>query len=321
MTLVGSTIGKKAFRLIVVVLVVSAITFLMVNSLPGDVAYVIGGEDASLDDIRAIRKELGLDRNMAVRYFIWMGNVITGDFGKSYLTDEPVFEAIVSRLPVTIELIVISQVIALLLAIPTGIISAYRSDTVMDRLISSTGFATLSIPSFVMSLVTIYFFSIQLRWLPATGYIPISEGIRANLKSFLLPSLSIALIEWVVLMRVLRSDMIMTLQEDYILLAKSQGLPTHRILLRHALRPSSFTLLTLFGLQVGHLIGGALIIEIVFALPGIGRLMIEAIFSQDSTIIQGCVLFITTGYLLINFLVDLGYSLLDPRIRREKSNG
>jgi len=209
-------IWKKVFRFVLIVLAVSALTFLMVNILPGDVAYVVGGEDATLEDIQSIRKELGLDRNIVIRYFIWLGNALCGDLGVSYLTKEPVLDAILSRLPVTIELLILSQAIALLLALPAGIASAYRSNTLLDRFISGIGFATLSIPSFVMALLTIYLFAIELRWLPATGFIPLSEGLWANLRSFVLPALSIAMIEWVVLMRVLRSDMITTLQQNYI---------------------------------------------------------------------------------------------------------
>ena len=313
-------IGKKILRLVVVAVVVSAITFLMLNLLPGDVAYVIGGEDATAEDIRAIRAALGLDRPILVRYFVWLGNALRGDLGTSYLTHEPVFDAIVARLPVTLELIFISQLIALLLALPAGIFSAYRQNTIADRLISGSSFATLSIPSFVMALLAIYLFSIRLKWLPATGYIPISEGLWANLRGFILPGLSIALIEWVVLMRVLRSDMITTLQQNYILMARSKGLPPWKVLLHHALRPSSFTMITVLGLQIGRHIGEAVIVETIFALPGIGRLLINAIYARDFLMVQGCILLVTIGYVSINAMVDIAYAMLDPRIRAENDH-
>jgi len=171
-----------------------------------------------------------------------------------------------------------------------------------------------------MALVAIYLFSIQLRWLPATGYTPFFDGPWANIKSFVLPALSIALIEWVVLMRVLRSDMITTLQQNYILMAKAKGLPPWKILIGHALRPSSFTLITVFGIQIGRLLGEAVIVETIFALPGIGRLLINAIYARDYLMVQGCVLLITLGYVTINSVVDLLYAILDPRIRTEASN-
>jgi peptide/nickel transport system permease protein len=312
---------KKIAHLVLVVFVVSIFSFLLVDLLPADVAYELAGYDATLEEVESLREQLGLNDPIIMRYGRWLGGVFQGDLGVSLLNREPVWQAITARLPVTLELLFITQIFALLLAIPAGIFAAHRAETRSDRALGSIGFGLISIPSFAMAMLLIFLFSLQLKWLPATGYTPLSAGLWQNLEGFILPALAIALAEWVPLMRVLRSDMITTLQEDYILLAKSQGLPTRRILFRHALRPSCFTLLTIFGLQVGHLIGGALIIETVFALPGIGRLMIGAIFAQDSTIVQGCVLFITTGYLVINFLVDLGYRLLDPRIGSEQTHG
>jgi peptide/nickel transport system permease protein len=313
--------GKKLIHLLFVLFAVSAITFLMVNLLPGDVSYVIGGEDATPEDIQAIREAFGLDGNIIVRYFDWLGEILQGNLGESYLTGEPVLTAIADRLPITIELIIISQFIALALALPAGIYSAYRHSTFIDRFISGCGFTTLSIPSFVMALMLIFVFALQLKWLPATGYIPLSEGVWQNLQTFLLPSLSIALIEWVPLMRILRTDMITTLQEDFIMVARAKGMPTWRILFRDALKPSSLTLITILGLQIGHWIGAAVIIEMIYAMPGIGRLLVDAVFSRDFLMVQGCVLIITAAYVAINVLVDFLYTLLDPRIRREVHNG
>jgi len=310
-------VGKKALRLVLVVLAVSALTFLMINLLPGDVAYIVGGEEATPADIEAIRKNLGLDQNIGVRYLAWLRNASFGDLGKSYLTHEPVLGTIIARLPVTMELLIISQCMALMLALPSGIVCAYRSNSNLDRLVNGVGFASLSIPSFVMALLTIYLFSIKLRWLPATGYVPISINIGANLKSYVLPGLSIAMIEWVVLMRVLRSDMITTLGQNYILMARAKGIPPWRVLLQHALRPSSFTLITVLGIQIGRHLGEAVIVETIFALPGIGRLLIDSIYSRDYQMVQGCILLISVGYVIINSVVDLLYTVLDPRIRAE----
>ena len=310
-------LGKKALRLVIVVVAVSALTFLMINLLPGDVAHVVGGEEATLEDIEAIRKKMGLDQGIVVRYVTWLKNAASGDLGESYLTHEPVVDTIVARLPVTIELLIISQCMALMLALPSGIVSAYRSNSMTDRLVNGIGFATLSIPSFVMALLAIYLFSIKLRWLPATGYVPLSIDFGANLKSYVLPGLSIAMIEWVVLMRVLRSDMITTLGQNYILMARAKGLPPWRVLLQHALRPSSFTLITVLGIQIGRHLGEAVIVETIFALPGIGRLLIDSIYARDYQMVQGCVLLITVGYVVINSFVDLLYTVLDPRIRTE----
>ncbi len=314
-------LGGKAPRLLAVLFAATALTFLMVNLLPGDVAYEIGGQEASLEDIEAIREELGLNKNIVLRYVLWLADVARGDFGESFRTHEPVLEAILSRLPVTIELMLFAQVIALMMAVPVGMLSAYKSRSIMDRLFGAGAFGMLSIPVFVMALLLIFIFALRLQWLPATGYTPLSEGIRDNVRSFILPGLSLALVEWVSLMRVLRSDMITTLQQDFILMARAKGLPTWSILIRHALRPSSLTLITILGMQIGGLIGGAVIVETIFALPGIGRLLVTSIFARDFLMVQGCILMVAVGYVIVNFCVDIAYSLLDPRIRMERTNG
>ncbi len=309
-------IGKRCLHLIAVVLAVTAVTFLMVDLLPGDVAYTILGQDVTEEDIRALQNELGLDQPIFIRYAKWLAKALSGNLGVSHLTHESVAGAIVSRLPVTIELMLFAQVIALMLTIPCAILCAYRPQSLIDKSITALAFTTMSAPVFVMAIVLIYLFAVKLQWLPATGYVPINENVLLNLRSFILPALSIAMVEWVPLMRVLRSDMISTLQKDYILLARSKGLPVAHILFKHALRPSSFTLMTVFGLQIGHLIGGSLIVETIFALPGIGRLLIGAIFNQDINLIQGCILLIAVAYVGINFIVDILYTIVDPRIRK-----
>lgn len=311
--------GRRLLHLMAVLLAVTALTFFMVDLLPGDAAFEIAGQDALQEDVDAIREELGLDRNVLVRYFKWLGEVATGNLGRSLLTREPVLEIVLSRLPVTLELMIISQLLTLILAIPAGIASAYRADTGLDRSLSTAAFATMSVPVFVMALLLVFVFSLKLRWLPATGYVPLSAGLWPNLKSLILPAFSITLVEWVPLMRVLRSDMITILQEDFILMARSKGLPTARILFRHALRPSLFTLITILGLHIGHMIGGAVIVEWIFALPGMGRLLITAIFSRDAILVQGCILFATVGYVVTNFCVDLLYTIMDPRVRMRRS--
>lgn len=311
--------GKKLIRLILVILSVSALTFLMVDLLPGDVAFTIAGQGATLEDVEKIREDLELNQNILIRYAKWLGQAMLGELGHSFQNEEPVIDALLQRIPVTLELVIISQIFALFLAVPFGIISAYKSGTIVDKILNTAAFSVMSIPVFAMSLVFIFFFSIKLNWLPATGYVTWSEGFLVNLKSFILPGLSIAIIEWGPLMRILRSDMIATLQEDFILMAKSKGLPTHYILVNHALRPSCFTLITILGLQIGHLVGGAIIVENIFALPGIGSLLVSGIFSRDYLIVQGCILFITISYVFINFIIDILYFVLDPRIQAENN--
>ncbi len=315
------SLRKKTFHLLLVVWAVSALTFLMIDLLPGDAAYELAGPDASLEDIQALRKELGLDRHIVIRYTQWLGRALGGDLGTSVHTREPVLDAVLARLPVTIELMVMAQLFALLLAIPTGIVGAYRQGGWLDRALGSAAFATMSVPVFVLALLLILLFTLKLRWLPAMGYTPLSESLVMNVKSFILPAAGIAMVEWVPLMRVLRSDLIATLQQDYILMARAKGLPPRHILLHHALRPSALTLVTLVGLHIGHLMGGALIVETIFALPGIGRLLVGAIYGRDYNLIQGCVLLISVAYVVVNFFVDMVYPLLDPRIRSARPAG
>lgn len=311
----------KLLHLILVVLAVTAITFVMLDLLPASIAHEIAGRSATLDDVNAIREQLRLDDPVLVRYGRWLSGAVRWDLGSSLTSGEPVGAAIRSHLPVTLELIALAQLMALAFAIPVGIVSARRAGSWFDRLSGTIGFGLTSIPSFALAMVLIYLFSLRLKWFPATGYTPLSEGLWANLRGFMLPAASIALIEWVILMRVLRSDLIATLREDFILLARAKGLPTRRILLRHALRPSCFSMITLLGIHVGNLIGGAVIIENLFALPGIGRLLLSSIFAQDYPLVEGCVLVIAVGYVAVNFLVDLCYGLLDPRVRREVAGG
>ena len=310
-----NVIIKRLFKFLLVIVSVSLITFLMVDRLPGDMTYQIAGPGATPEEIRELQQELGLDRNVMHRYLSWLSRVSQGDLGISAVTGENVADAIISRLPVTLELLLISQMMALALAIPCGIISAYKAHSRIDRVIGSIAFGFMSIPIFILAIVFIYLFALKLEWLPATGYIPLSDGFWGNIQSLLLPSLSIALVEWVSLTRVLRSDMIATLKEDFILLVRAKGISDYRILLNHALKPSSFTLITILGIQIGHLISGAVIVETIFSLPGLGRLLVEAIYGRDVLMIQGCILFVTCAYVTINFMVDFLYSIFDPRIR------
>ncbi|MDP6688553.1 MAG: ABC transporter permease [Alphaproteobacteria bacterium] len=312
---------RRLRRLCIVMFAVTLLTFLLVNVLPGDIAYDIAGQDASEEDVQAIREDLGLNRPVLVRYISWLSGVFVGDWGASFRTGEPVLEAITSRFPVSLELMLFAQLLALLLAVPLGVVSAYRAGSRLDRGIAAAGFAAVSMPAFMVAILLILLFSMYLSVLPATGYEPISEGLWANLRGMILPALSIALAEWTILMRTLRAEMIGVLQEDYIALARAKGMADWHILVVHALRPSSFTLITLMGLQVGNLIGGSIIIESIFGIPGVGRLLINAIYARDFIVIQGCVTFIAIAYVLANFLVDMAYALLDPRIRVSAQHG
>jgi peptide/nickel transport system permease protein len=308
-------LARQVLRLAVVLFCVTLLTYLIVNILPGDVAIVILGALATPQDIAGLRADLGLDRPMLVRYFDWLGSALSGDLGRSYRNGEPVAQAIADRLPVSLQLMVMAQIIALGIAVPAALLSVRRPGGLFDRVSASAAFGFLATPNFMLGIVLIYLFSVSFDLLPATGFTPMSESLWGNLESMILPSLTLGLIEWTVLMRVLRSDLLTTLKEDFILLARAKGLPPWRVLLLHALRPSSFTLITVLGLNIGGLIGGAVIVEQIFALPGVGRLLLGGIFNRDLILVQGTVSFIAAGFVLINFLVDMLYAVLDPRVR------
>lgn len=308
-------LARQVLRLAVVLLCVTLLTYLIVNILPGDVAIVILGSLATPQDIAGLRADLGLDRPMLVRYFDWLGSALSGDLGRSYRNGEPVAQAIADRLPVSLQLMVMAQIIALGIAVPVALLSVRRPGGFFDRMSASAAFGFLAMPNFMLGIVLIYLFSVTFDLLPATGFTPMSEGLWDNLVSMTLPAATLGLIEWTVLMRVLRSDLLTTLKEDFILLARAKGLPPWRVLLQHALRPSSFTLITVLGLNIGGLIGGAVIVEQIFALPGVGRLLLGGIFNRDLILVQGTVSFIAAGFVLINFLVDMLYAVLDPRVR------
>src|SRR3954468_12820847 len=306
---------RRLLYLIPVLIAVSLLTFFIASLLPGDLAYVILGDQATPEKVAALRHDMGLDQPIWWRYFGWLGNVLQGDFGRSFRTGQTVLQAVAERLPVSIELMLLAQFGAMAIGVPLAIICAARSGGPFDRFMTGTAFAMLSVPTFLSAILLIYLFAVELRWLPATGYVPFAEDPLGNIRFFVLPSLTLALAEWPGIMRILRSDMIATLQEDYISLAKAKGLTPARILFVHALKPSSLTLVTITGINIGRLIGGALIVETIFALPGIGRLLVGALYTRDLVILQGVVLFVACGFVIMNFIVDMFYAVLDPRIR------
>ena len=307
---------RKLLRLIPVMLLVTAATFLLLNLLPGDVAIAILGNEATPAAIAQVRNELGLDRPLVIRYLQWLLDFLQGDLGRSYITRVPILESILDRLPITLELMLLSQLLALALAIPAGVLCAYKAGSRIDRLISTASLLLLASPVFITAIVLMFVFALQLRLLPSTGYVPFTSDPLRNLAHFALPALSIGLAEFPVLFRVLRADMIKTLQQDFIALARAKGLGPVFILVRHALRPSSFTLVTITGLQIAAAIAGALVVETIFGLPGVGRMLTGAVYNRDMMMVQGCVAVISVGYVLVNFAVDMIYAVLDPRIRR-----
>lgn len=295
-------------------LAVSFVTFLLVGLLPGDPVVAILGETATAESVAILREQLGLDRHPIERYVHWLTQALTGDLGKTFASGDAVLALIGQRLPVTIELLVLAQLLALLLAVPLGVWSAYRAGRAVDHASLSVSLTLLSMPAFLVGILLIYGLALKLGLFPATGYTPLRDGVWENLRSVTLPAATLALIEFPVYMRLLRSEMVHTLQQNFIGVARAMGLPVWRILLQHALRPSSINLITVVGINMGRLIGGAVIIEVLFALPGIGQLLVTSIFQKEILVVQGVVLVVASMFVLINAAVDLLYRVVDPRI-------
>lgn len=308
-------LGRRLAYLLFVMLAVTALTSALGTLLPGDVATAMLGSDATPENVAALRAKLGLDQALYRQYAHWIAGVFSGDFGESHRTGEPVMQAIRDRLPVTLEIVLAGQVLSLAIGVGLGVLSAARRDSWVDRLVTGGAFATISLPGYLVAIGLIYVFAVWLGWLPAGGYVPFGEDPAGHVRSLVLPVLTLALVEWPVFTRTLRSDMISTLREDYILMARAKGLSSRRILFLHALKPSSLALITIVGLTLGRLVGGALVLEVIFSLPGLGQLIVDAILTRDFITLQGAVVFVTLGFLLVNFAVDLLYGVLDPRIR------
>lgn len=310
-------IATRLVRLIATLLAVTFLTFLLVALLPGDpVDTILGTGDRDPAVVAQIRDDLNLDDPFFTRYFAWLGDALTFDLGQSYITDQEVSDIISDRLPVTAQLAFMAVFLALIAAVPIGILGAYRQGKWQDTVSSAGVQVALSVPNFIFGIFLIWLFATNLGWLPATGWNRLSDGFVANLQTAILPASALALTQLAIFSRLVRADMIGTLQENYILSARSKGLTDRFILFRHALRPSSMSLMTIVGINFGALLGGTVIIETLFAVPGLGFRLINAINQRDILVIQGITVFIAAAYVIINTVVDLLYTVIDPRIRR-----
>ena len=311
-------IASRLTRLVLTVLVVTFVTFVGVNVLPGDAINALipieGQQDREF--VERVREEWGLNDPMIVRYGRWLGDAVQGDLGDSIVTGQAVTDEITHRLPITLEIMAVAVGFSLLVAVPLGAFTGYREGRRSDRVFSGVAQAGLSLPSFVTGLILIYVFALKLHWFPAVGWNRLSNGIGPNLKTVALPALALAITEIAVYTRVLRSDMIATLKENYILSARAKGLTDRFILFRHGLRPSLLTLVTVVGLNIAALLGGVLVIEYLFAIPGIGKRLFSAIQQRDFMMVQAITILITVFYVVVNTITDLTYMVVDPRIRR-----
>jgi peptide/nickel transport system permease protein len=287
----------------------------MLKLTPGDPATALLGVQATPEELARVRHALGLDRPWFVQFGIWLGNLLRGDLGASYISKKPVSELILTRLPVTLELSVWAMLIAMLIGIPAGILSAARRYTLLDYSITSLALFGISMPSFWFAILMILFFSLYLGWLPASGYVPWDRGLWPHLKSLMMPALALGLFLMGALVRFSRDSMIETLVQDYIRTARAKGLAPNLILLRHALKNALIPTVTVLGIQFGALLGGAVIIEQIFAFPGVGTMLLTAINQRDYPVVQGVTLIVALAFTFSNLLVDIAYTWLNPRIR------
>lgn len=307
----------RALATVPVLFLLSLIVFSLIHLIPGDPVQIMLGEENDPHALQALRRELGLDRPIVEQFLRWLWRLLQGDFGRSLRSHQPVLEAIGERLPVTIELTVLAMLISLSIALPAGVISALRRNSVLDVLSTMTALTGVSIPNFFLGILLIVAFAQELQWLPSSGYVSPQESLALNLKTMLLPAVTLGTGLAAIVMRMTRSSLLEVLRHDYVLTARAKGLAESGVILRHALKNALLPVTTILGLQMGTLLGGAVLTETIFALPGLGRLVVDSIFARDFPIVQGVILFLALTRITCNFVVDITYALLDPRIRYE----
>lgn len=312
--------GRLA-RLVGVVLGVCLLTFLLINLLPGNVATSVLGTQATPQQIAELTKQLGLDQPLPQRFVNWLLGALHGDFGSSLVNNQPVWDAVAPRIPVTLELVALALLIAIVCAVPTAILAVRRPGGIVDRLLGMLSFSFLATPSFLVGLVLILVLAIWLRWFPVSGWIPFSQDPLGNLSTALLPALTLAATPFAYFSRLLRADMMEQLtREDYVTTARAKGVPRPAILFRHVLRNSVFPMMTMVGLTTSLLVGGSVVVESIFGIPGIGLLLIQSITSRDVPVVLGIVVFIATMVVIVNLVIDLLYGVIDPRIRHDHTD-
>jgi peptide/nickel transport system permease protein len=308
-------IAQRGLVSALTLVLISLIVFTGVRLIPGDPARVLAGTDADLSSLAAIRAKYGLDDPIPVQYLRWAGLALRGDLGESIRTRESVVRIVGQKLPITLQLAGYAMLVALLLAIPTGVLAAVRRNSVWDYLASGIALGGVSVPNFWLGIMMILLFAVRLHWLPASGYVSPWQDPVGNTLRLVMPALVLGVALAAALMRQTRNSMIEVLGADYIRTAYAKGLRQRVVVFRHAIKNGLIPVVTLLGLQLGALIGGAVVTEQIFVVPGFGRLIVEAVFTRDYPLVQGVVLITASSYVLINFLVDVSYSVLNPRIR------
>jgi peptide/nickel transport system permease protein len=298
-----------------VLLVVAVLVFALLRLAPGDPAAIMAGDAANAEQIERIRAGLGLDKPIVVQFGIWLGKVLAGDLGESFYFRIKVVTLIGQRLEPTFALAALTMLLAVVISVPLGVLAAWRQGGWLDRALMGFSVLGFSIPVFVLAYLLIWLFSLELGWLPVQGYARIAEGIGPFLRHLVLPATTLSVIYIALIARVTRASVLEALGEDYIRTARAKGLPELRVLVRHALANAAVPIATVIGIGIAILIGGVVVTESVYAIPGLGRLTVDAVLARDFPTIQGVILFFSLVYVLVNLLIDLSYVLLDPRIR------
>src|SRR5574341_489585 len=306
---------RRVFISLVTLFVISLVVFTGVRMIPGDPARVMAGTDADEAGLEEIREKYGLKDPVPIQYLRWIGLALRGDLGESIRTRQSVAWTVAQKLPITLQLAGFAILIAVAIAIPAGVLAAVRRNTVWDLLASGLSLCGVSVPNFWLGIMLILLVSVRLGWLPASGFVPLWEDPLGNLERMLMPAFVLGTALAAVLMRQTRNSMIEVLSADYVRTARAKGLAQRAVVIRHALRNGLIPVVTILGLQMGALMGGAVVTEQIFVIPGFGRLIVEAVFTRDYPVVQGVVLITASSYVLINLLVDVSYTVLNPRIR------
>jgi peptide/nickel transport system permease protein len=308
-------IVRRLLLTIPILFIVSVLAFALIHLIPGDPAQVILGEEATPQAYAELRQQLNLDKPIVIQYFLWLGNVLQGNLGKSIITHVPVSTLIAQRLPATIELTIGTFLVALIIAFPTGILAAVRRGKIADYSSTFLAIGGMSIPNFWLGMMAIIYFSVHLGWLPASGYVPITQDPKSNLLAMILPCLATGLRESAVLMRMLRSSLLEVVNMDFVRTAKAKGLNEFATIVGHVLRNAMIPVVTTSGLMIAGLLGGLVITESIFSIPGFGRLIIESVYKRDYVTVQGAILVSALLVVMVNLIVDLLYAVIDPRIK------
>jgi peptide/nickel transport system permease protein len=306
---------RRLLATIPVMVVVAVFVFFLLRLAPGDPAAIIAGEDATAAQIAAVRAKLGLDRPVVEQFVVWLGGMLQGDFGTSIFSNLPVTRLIAQRIEPTLSLMLATLLIAVSLAVPLGVLAAWRARHLVDRVVMTFAVLGFATPVFLVGYVLIYLFAVKLGWLPVQGYVPIREGVLPWAESLVLPSVALGITYMALIARITRASMLEVLAQDYIRTATSKGLATDRVLLLHALKNASVPIVTVIGIGIALLISGVVITETVFNIPGLGRLTVDAVLKRDYPIVQGLIIVFAAMKVLVNLIIDISYVFLDPRIR------